>query len=94
MIVQRATWKAKPGHVEDLIALLKSESSKEGMSYRVYTTLSGSHETMVVEWEFESLAAQEAFWAKRSAKPETPSFMVKWRELTENEGSTEFLTLE
>ena len=94
MIVERNTWKAKPGHVEDLMALVKSEASKEGMSYRVYTGMTGPANTVVVEFEFESLAAYEAFWAKWRAKPETPSFLVKWGELDENEGSTELLTLE
>lgn len=96
MIVERSTCtvKHRPGAMEELAALVKSECEKEGLSSRVYTPQKAPHDTLVIEWEFESLAESEKYWAEWWAKPETAAFVEKWYALTESGGSTEIWNLE
>ncbi|TEU17258.1 MAG: hypothetical protein E3J25_02210 [Anaerolineales bacterium] len=94
MIVQRSTFKVKQGCMEELVALNKSEREKEGLSCRIYSPNKAPHGTLVIEWEFESLAESEKYWAGWWAKPETAAFVEEWYALTESGGSTEIWNLE
>jgi hypothetical protein len=95
MIVDRMTVKAKRDTQLELAALLKSEGERLGWRARVYTSLCGGGKTnrVVMEVEYESLAAMEKAWADFRARPDTSTFVKKMNELSENEGSREFLEL-
>jgi len=94
MIVERSTVKVKQGCMEELVALAKSEGEKEGWSCRIYSPNKAPRDTLVVEWEFESLAESEKYWAEWWAKPETAALMEKWYALTERGGNEEIWNLE
>ena len=70
MILERAIHKVKPGKWDDLMALetqLDALQARVGMPPRKRYRLmfgGGSEYTEVIEREWESLAAREAFWAK------------------------------
>ena len=73
MILQRAIHKVKPGKWDDLMALetqLDALQARVGMPPRKRYRLmfgGGSEYTEVIEREWESLAAMEAFFAKLPA---------------------------
>ena len=56
---------------------------------RVYTSNYGPTGVLAAEWEFESVAACQKFWADWYAKPETPAFVEKWLGLLEPGGGSE-----
>jgi len=95
MIVDRITWKAKSDRQLELAALLKSEVERNGWRGRIYTSLFGGGDTnrVVVELEYESMAAMEKAQQEWLSRPGTAAFYKKMNELSENEGSREMLTL-
>ena len=92
MIVQRDTVYVKVGCMDQAIELIKAEMSKrEGPpKWRILTPQFGVRTDMiVVEWEFESLAKLEEFWAVWLAKPETAEFWKRYNQLVETGGHNE-----
>ena len=81
MIVDRRTWDIAFGQADKAIELLKAEieaAQKAGQigSYRMYVSRIGQWGQVAVEYEFETLAEQEAFWA--AWRPKHPSFIKEW----------------
>jgi hypothetical protein len=96
VIVNRRTFIAKQGCVQGLLDVLKAEleTNPSPVPCRVYASSIARFDQVAVEWEFESLAAYEKFWADWFARPETPAFMDSWYPLNETGGKNEIWTLE
>lgn len=92
MIVQRMTIKVKPGHMEDVLALLKEDRKQMGRNHRLYEIDLGTFNQVAIELEFEDMAAREKLWTEWGARPETAAFMEKWLEWTKG-GTNEIWNL-
>jgi hypothetical protein len=94
MIVQRGTFRIKPGRMDEAAALVLAEGEKHPpRAFRVYTPHTGPVGILAMEWEFENLAEYERYWAEWDAKPETAAFSEKWNELREAGGTLEIWNL-
>ena len=95
MIVERLTFRIKPGYMEKAVEMAKEVRAMpdEPHGSRIYTSL-GPFDTLVYERGFENLAQNEAYWAAWWSRPETPAFMEKWHEVEAGGGGREIWTLE
>jgi hypothetical protein len=96
MIVRRLIYKAKLGHVHDLVNLLKTELDQYPThTYRLYTSLDGGpSERVIFEMQYANRADLEKSLAEWNALPTTPAVIKKLHELVENQTSTEVLTVQ
>jgi hypothetical protein len=96
MIVNRRTFVVKNGCQDEVVAMVLAENTrlKWSIPSRVYTPNIAPFGLVVVEWEYEDLAAYEKHWADWFALPETPDFMEKWLSLTKTGGANEIWNLE
>ena len=96
MIVNRMTFVAKPGGMEDLVAMMKAEIERpnDPITFRLYTPRIAPFDFVAVESEFGSLEDYEKFWTDWNARPETAEFMEKFNKLTESGGTNEIWDLE
>ena len=70
MIVVRNTFTAKPGQASKLAAQLKEMAKAGGLpKHRVLTDLTGDFNTVVMEWQAESLAQIEEIYKKNMSGP-------------------------
>jgi len=92
-IVNRRTFIAKRGHVDEAVTLLKGEEGGDIVS-RVYRSHYGTFDAVALEVEFESVAAMEQGWAEWFASPVGEQVMKRWLEITEPGGSNEVWILE
>lgn len=91
-IVNRRTFIAKRGHLDEVIALLKEE--KTDLVKRVYRSHYGTFDTAVMEIEFASVAEMEERWAAWFKSDYAQEFVPRWLEITESGGSNEVWILE
>ena len=95
MIVQRWMFNVKQGRMEEAVAVILVEIEKScPPNTRVFTSHIGHRDVLDVDFEFESLAELEKFWAEWQARPETPAFGGKWDDLTERGATNETWHLE
>ena len=95
MVVERYVVNVKPGCQQELAALAREEGDRyPAVRIRVYTPVFGPLDTVATEWEFENVAAREAFWEGWWAQPETQAYMEKWNELVAGGGTDELWALE
>jgi hypothetical protein len=95
MVVERYTVNVRPGLLQELAALARREADRyPAVAIRVSTPVFGPLDTMAIEWEFENVAAREAYWDGWYAQPETPAFMEKWNELDAGGGTDELWAVE
>ncbi len=96
MIVNRRTFVAKRGCMEDLVAMMKAEQERLNIpsTFRVYTPRIAPFDFVAMELEFGSLEDYEKFWTDWEARPETVEFMEKFNKLTESGGTNEIWNLE
>ena len=93
MIVERMTFKEKPGRTAEAVKMLQDSWKWPGLpmiTHRIYRTISGKFDEIIQELEFEDFEARDKFWAD---VPWSPEFMEKWVALGDSGGSREFLTL-
>jgi len=81
MIVDRRTYDIRFGHHNRAVELVKAElaAAQEAGSldtYRVYVSQFGHFSQVAVEFEFETMADQQAFWA--GWQPKNPGFVDEW----------------
>ena len=95
MIVERMTFVAKPGRMDEMVELLKEAWGfwDQPPTYRIYRPITGPGGVLHQDIEFEDFAAREEFWADGTSKPGWPELIKKWRELIDTGGTTEFLRL-
>jgi len=95
MIVERFTWKVKPGYGDQFVELIKAEATKSLTSnkWRLYTPNIRGFDVIACEFEFENLAALEKYWDEWYARPETAEFWKKFDEYRESGGGSEIWNL-
>jgi hypothetical protein len=88
MIVNRRTFVAKRGHLQEAVALLKQEADKMGMgdSGRIYVPEIAPFDFIATEMEFKDWDAYHKFWGEWSPGE---AFWTRWYALTENGGTNE-----
>jgi hypothetical protein len=95
MIVQRITYKVKPGHVEEAVALAREQKARYVgvVPVRFYAPGLSPPYTIAVEFEFENLAALDALWTRMGTDPDWAAFMEKWTALLASGGTNNTWTL-
>jgi hypothetical protein len=93
MLVNRRTFIVKRGAYDALLALLQEAVRESGGNGRILVPEIAPFDQLVVEAEFESLAAYEQFWSNWGDQPTTPAFMERWFTLTESGGTNEIWRL-
>jgi hypothetical protein len=88
MIVNRRTFVAKRGCLQEAAELLKHEVDKLGIgaSGRIYVPEIAPFDAIATEIEFESWEAYHKFWTEWSPGE---AFWTQWYALTENGGTNE-----
>ena len=96
MIVERVTFNVKPGCMEKLIELIKSENAISSFphKWRMYSPGFGKYDVFAMEFEFESLAELEKFWPVFFARPSAAEYEQKWNEFVLPGGTNETWYLE
>ena len=97
MIVFRETSTVKRGRKEEAVALQKERdpATPPMTGRRIYTAMIGPNiHNIVVEGDFESLAALEQWAAGTPAGPEDKAWRARWFEVIEGPTSVEFYNLE
>jgi quinol monooxygenase YgiN len=96
-VIERDVFQAKYGRGDDLVKLFKGARAlmaEHGRSeYRILTDLSGAFFTVVVEFEWESLAQMEAERQATFSDPGFQEWFAKMPELIES-GTRELFTVE
>lgn len=93
MLINRRTFVVKRGCMHDVVALLKAERKQGHTTYRIYTPHIAPFDVIIIDFEFENLAAYEKKWHEWFTSPESAEFMERWYELTENGGTNEIWNL-
>lgn len=94
-IVNRRTFIAGRGHAQEVVDMLKGEGeTSRDMPYRIYRSHYGPFDQVVLEIEFEDVAAMESMWADWNASDRGMEYMRRWVEITEPGGSNEVWILE
>jgi hypothetical protein len=95
MVVIRYTNIIKPGHMDELVAVLRAsvEAVNWPHAVRAYVPIYGSINVLNVELEFESLEEYESFRATLTNVPELAAFYEKLEEVMEVGGSREVWNL-
>jgi hypothetical protein len=88
-IVERWTWKVKPGHLDEFVELTKAERERFGQSdehgsYRIYQADYGPLDIVVGDWVFETEEQQQGAMAEWFAQPEAEEWMEKATGLIES----------
>jgi hypothetical protein len=80
MVVERWVIHVKPGHIDEVVAMLQAEREKldDPNRVRIYVSQFGDMSRVSYEFEHESLAALEQNWNDWFARPDTPQFMERW----------------
>ena len=92
MIVQRQRFIVKPGRVNEAVEMMQEMwKLVDAIPHRIYRSISGRHNTIIDELEFEDFAQYQEWWADTG--PKIAPLMEKWHALVDTGGSTEFLRL-
>ncbi len=95
-VIERDVFQAKYGQGDELVALFKRARELMGehgrSEYRILTDLSGEFFTVVVEFEWESLAQMEAERDATFADPRFQEWFAKMPDLVES-GRRELFTV-
>ena len=96
MVVEREVYRVKQGCMDKLVGLLEEEIPKRGHddpTTHLYTPEISPGSVIVIVWEFESLAAREAYWKEVAALPGVSGFMEKSRTYSDGKSKTEIWNL-
>ena len=95
MIVGRVSARVKFGRMEEAVALVKAEWQRYPLPHatRIYTSNLGPTDTLVLEFEFESMAEYEKFFAGWGADPGTAVYAQGVGELLDPGGTSEIWDL-
>lgn len=89
MLVNRRTFIVRRGAYDALLTLLQEAVREGGGNARILVPEVAPFDQLVVEAEFENLAAYEQFWTDWASQPTTAAFMERWYTLTESGGTNE-----
>lgn len=87
MFINRRAFKTTKGAVSDLVKLLMEVRGDAPI--KIYSPYIGPFDTIVLDFEFESLDAFKRFWDEFNSSPENVQFMAKWYTLVEPGGTNE-----
>ncbi|MCB0126858.1 MAG: hypothetical protein KDE58_31580 [Caldilineaceae bacterium] len=89
-IMNRRVFHIQPGEMPKALELLNEVGPKINFPgpCRVYHTLTGEFDRIIIEYEFADLAAYEAFWEEWSTT-HAAEFMPRWRTVSLPGGSNE-----
>ena len=94
MLVERITWLAKVGHAGEVVEMLRDLNEQVGGFDRIYLGLIGpDDETVVVEFEFETMEDRDKGWQDAMARPEVREATQKMRPLMQSGGVHEIWRL-
>jgi hypothetical protein len=95
MIVERKTIRTKQFSEQATADFCRQnwEQIEVPQAIRTYVGISGTGNTVYLEFEFENWQEREQFWAYFFALPQMAEWKDRWVELTEPGGSTEFFKL-
>lgn len=89
MLMNRRTFVIRRGQFQEAVALMREAVQQSGGRGRILLPEVAPFDQIVVEAEFESLAAYEQFWNDWSAQPATAAFLERWQTVTETGGTNE-----
>jgi len=94
MLVNRRTFIAKRGCLDEVVQLLKAAGEKIDLPnrYRLCVSNIGPFDTLALEIEVENLAEYERVWTLIGERT-APEVWEKWFALTETGGANEIWTL-
>lgn len=84
-ILEQVVLKAKAEHKQEVITLTKAECDGWGYPYRLYTPMTGPHHVVILDLQFENMAARGEHWARWGAAPGWQAFHERIHELMEDE---------
>ncbi|MBN2267200.1 MAG: hypothetical protein JW725_02560 [Candidatus Babeliaceae bacterium] len=95
MIVERVTYFAKPGKIEEAVELLKSmrDSLENPEKLRIYRFFFAPNNKISWEWELESVSVLGETMDKILARPEMAEWLKKLGEVMESGGTDEIYIL-
>lgn len=96
MVVIRMSWHVDSPHMDEALKAMRASKPPKGSVLRggrLYRARTGHHNTLAVEWEFDSLADWETFSAQLFASPENAPFFRRWAELAPLGSTTEVWNL-
>jgi len=93
MLVSRRTFTVKRGRIEEAVALVKANREQIGGTHRIYVSITGTFDTIALEFEGESVDEGIKAFAEYFATPEGAAFGKKWFDLTEPGGTNEMWAL-
>lgn len=93
-IINRRTFSAERGKLEEAVDLLRQEAKGSPYPYRICSSYYGVFDAITLEVEFESIAQMEAAWAEINAGSGMAEFMNKWQAAAKSGGNNEVWVLE
>ncbi len=93
-IINRRTFSAERGKLQEAIDLLRRASQGARYPYRICSSYYGTFDAITLEVEFESIAQMEEAWAEINVQPGMAEFMPKWYAATQSGGANEVWIVE
>ena len=89
-IMNRRIFRIKPGETLNALEILREEGPKVDFPgpVRIYHTLTGEFDRIIIEYEFPDLASYEDFW-NYWAETHAAAFMPRWHAISLPGGSNE-----
>jgi hypothetical protein len=78
MIVQRITVHIKPGKINEAVELAKQARRRWSIPGRLYSSIYGTFNTVVLDFEAENQAELDKYWEETFADEEWGAFLAKW----------------
>ncbi len=90
MYINRRIFTTKNGKQQEAAALLiEAQALIPDQQVRIATSVFGTFNKLVMEFDFATLTDYERFWAGFFARPELAETLAQWEKLIETGGSNE-----
>lgn len=89
MLINRRTFVIRRGQFDEALALMREAVQQSGAPTRILIPEVAPFDHLVVEGEFESLAAYERYWGEWFASPDATAFLERWQTVTDTGGTNE-----
>lgn len=94
MIVQRINAQIKNGKLDEALEMVKEARRRWPFPGRLYSSIYGTFNTVVLDFDAENQAELDKYWEKTWADEEWGPFIAKWDELTVSGSTNELWNLE
>ncbi len=88
-VVNRRTFIAKRGHVNEVVDMISNEDAEAPERVRIYVSHYGRFDTVAMELEFSSVDEMEQAWTRWYASDHGKEFLERWHAITETGGTNE-----